>query len=73
MFVLALVLRAIEYVVSAIGFGLTLPWRGQNLEGGFRWFYHSYDFGIWISTFTLALAGAVIGAFQGDWLARFSQ
>jgi len=135
-FALALVLRAMEYVVSAIGFGLTLPWRGQTIDGGFRWFYHSYDFGIWISTFTLALpalavaclgwagrrwgalrfglacgaacglllaaqflalrpimdlprlsaavqfqvllitlaaalAGGVIGAFQGDWLARF--
>ena len=137
-FALALALRALEYVVSAIGFGLTLPWRGQTLRGGFRWFYHSYDVGIWISTFTLAvpallvawlgwagrrwgalrfglacgaafglllaaqfllarplldlprlgtavqlqvllvtlaaaLAGGVIGAFQGDWLARFSR
>jgi hypothetical protein len=137
-FALAMLLRALEYVVSAIGFSLTLPWRGQNLEGGFRWFYHSYDLGIWISTATLALpallvawlgwagrrwgalrfglacgailglllaaqfllarsplglprlgaavqlqvlcvtllaglAGGVIGAFQGDWLARFSR
>jgi hypothetical protein len=137
-FVLALLLRAMEYVVSTIGFGLTLPWRGQTLDGGFRWFYHSYDFGIWVSTFTLALpalavaglgwagrawgalrfgvfsgaacglllaaqfllarplldlprlgaavqiqvllvtlaaalAGGVIGAYQGDWLARFSR
>jgi hypothetical protein len=135
-FVLALALRALEYILSAIGFGLTLPWRGQTIRGGFHWFYNSYDIGIWISTFTLALpalavawlgwfgrrwgalwfglacgavwgllltaqflvlrplldlpplsaavqfqvllvtlaaalAGGVIGAFQGDWLARF--
>jgi hypothetical protein len=137
-FALALLLRALEYVVSTIGFSLTLPWRGHTLEGGFRWFYHSYDLGIWISTGTLALpvllvawlgqvgrgwgalrfglacgaifglllaaqfllarapldlprlgaavqmqvllvtllaalGGGVIGAFQGDWLARFSR
>ena len=137
-FALALMLRALEYVVSAIGFGLTLPWRGQTIRGGFHWSYHRYDIGIWISTFTLALpalavawlgwvgrrwgalwfglacgaacglllaaqfllarplldlprlgptvqlqvllvtlaaalAGGVIGAFQGDWLARFNR
>ena len=137
-FALALALRALEYIVSAIGFGLTLPWRGQTLDRGFHWFYDSYDVGIWISTFTLALpalavawlgwagrrwgalrfglacgaafglllaaqfllarplldlprlsvavqfqvllvtlaaalAGGLIGAFQGDWLARFSR
>jgi len=137
-FALALVLRALEYVVSAIGFGLTLPWRGQTIDGGFHWAYDGYAVGIWISTFVLALpallaawlgwvggnwgalrfglvcgaaiglllaaqfllarspldlprlssavqlqvlvvtlaaalAGGVIGAFQGDWLARFSR
>jgi hypothetical protein len=137
-FVLALALRALEYVVSAIGFGLTLPWRGQTIKGGFHWSYNRYDVGIWISTLVLALpallaawlgwvgrrwgalrfglscgvafglllaaqfllarplldlprlsiavqfqvllvtlaaalAGGVIGAFQGDWLARFSR
>jgi hypothetical protein len=137
-FVLALALRALEYVVSAIGFSLTLPWRGQTIDGGFHWSYDRYDIGIWISTFTLALpallmawlgwvgrrwgalrfglaggavcglllaaqfllarplldlprlgaavqlqvvlvtlvaalAGGVVGAFQGDWLARFSR
>ena len=137
-FVLALALRALEYVVSAIGFGLTLPWRGQTIDGGFHWSYDRYDVGIWISTFALvlpallvawlgwvgrrwgalrfglavgavcglllaaqfllarplldlprlgaavqlqvllvtlaaALAGGVIGAIQGDWLARFSR
>ena len=29
-FALALALRALEYVVGAIGFGLTLPWRGPR-------------------------------------------
>ena len=137
-FALALALRAMEYVVSAIGFGLTLPWRGQTIQGGFHWSYDRYDVGIWVSTFTLALpallvawlgwvgqrwgalrfglacgaafglllvaqfllarpllelprlsnaiqlqvllvtlaaalAGGVIGALQGDWLARFSR
>jgi hypothetical protein len=66
--VLALVLRALEYVVGAIGFGLTLPWRGQTLDGGFRWYYHRYDFGIWISTFVLA-APALVVAWIG-WVGR---
>src|SRR5215212_5801662 len=57
---LALVLRVIEYVVGAIGFGLTLPWRGQTLHGGFRWFYHRYDVGIWVSTFVLALPALLV-------------
>ncbi|HJZ49695.1 MAG TPA: hypothetical protein VKE41_21105, partial [Roseiflexaceae bacterium] len=60
-FVLALALRALEYVVGAIGFGLTLPWHGQTLHGGFRWFYHDYDLGIWISTFVLAVPALVVG------------
>ncbi|HEU5101322.1 MAG TPA: hypothetical protein VFU22_20005 [Roseiflexaceae bacterium] len=59
-FVLALALRALEYVVGAIGFGLTLPWRGETLEDGFRWFYHDYDKGIWISTWVLAAPAVVI-------------
>jgi len=67
-FALALVLRAMEYVVSAIGFGLTLPWRGQTIDGGFRWFYHSYDFGIWISTFTLALPALAVACL--GWVGR---
>jgi hypothetical protein len=59
-FGLALALRALEYVVGAIGFGLTLPWRGETLEGGFRWFYHAYDVGIWVSTFVLAAPALVV-------------
>jgi hypothetical protein len=66
--VLALALRALEYVVGAIGFGLTLPWRGETLEGGFRWFYHAYDMGIWVSTFVLA-APALAVAWLG-WVGR---
>jgi hypothetical protein len=67
-FVLALALRAMEYVVSTIGFGLTLPWRGETLEGGFRWYYHSYDFGIWVSTFTLALPALAVAGLS--WAGR---
>jgi hypothetical protein len=67
-FVLALALRALEYVVGAIGFGLTLPWRGETLDGGFRWSYHEYDQGIWISTFVLA-APALALAWLG-WVGR---
>jgi hypothetical protein len=59
-FVLALALRALEYVVGAIGFGLALPWRGQKLDGGFRWFYQRYDVGIWVSTFVLALPALLV-------------
>ena len=59
-FMLALVLRAMEYVVSAIGFGLTLPWRGQTINGGFHWSYDGYDRGIWISTFMLALPALLV-------------
>ncbi|MEO7910991.1 MAG: hypothetical protein ABIV47_15210 [Roseiflexaceae bacterium] len=62
-FALALALRALEYVVSAIGFGLTLPWRGQTIAGGFHWSYDGYDRGIWISTFMLALP-----AFVAAWI-----
>ena len=137
-FVLALALRAMEYVVSAIGFGLTLPWRGQTIDGGFRWSITATISGsgsrplrwrcrrcwwpgwagsggagarcglgwpaarpagccwrrsFWLArplldlprlsaavqlqvllvTLAAALAGGVIGAFQGDWLARFSR
>ena len=39
MFALALALRALEYIVSALGFGLTLPWRRQTIDGGFHWSY----------------------------------
>ena len=69
-FALALALRAMEYVVSAIGFGLTLPWHGQMIDGGFHWSYNSYDIGIWISTFVLALpalAVAGLGWFGRRW------
>jgi hypothetical protein len=64
-FALAVVLRAMEYVVSTIGFSLTLPWRGHTLDGGFRWFYHRYDFGIWVSTFTLALPALAVAGLGG--------
>jgi hypothetical protein len=67
-FGLALGLRGLEYVVSAIGFGLTLPWRGQTLEPGFYWFYDRYDVGIWVSTFVLA-APALVVAWLG-WVGR---
>jgi hypothetical protein len=60
-FALALALRALEYVVSAIGFGLTLPWRGQTIDSGFHWSYARYDVGIWISTFMLALPALLVG------------
>ena len=56
----ALVLRAMEYVVSAVGFGLTLPWRGQTIQGGFHWSYDGYDRGIWISTWMLALPALLV-------------
>jgi hypothetical protein len=65
---LALALRALEYVVSAIGFGLTLPWRGQMIESGLHWWYDRYDIGIWISTFTLALPALAV-AWLG-WVVR---
>jgi hypothetical protein len=69
-FALALALRALEYVVSAIGFGLTLPWRGQTIDGVFHWSYDHYDIGIWISTFALA-APALLVAWLG-WAGRSS-
>jgi hypothetical protein len=59
-FVLTLALRVLEYVVGAVGFGLTLPWRGETLDDGFRWFYHDYDKGIWVSTFVLAAPALAI-------------
>ena len=67
-FVLALVLRALEYVVSAIGFGLTLPWRGQTIKSGFHWSYAGYDRGIWISTYILALPALLVAGL--GWVGR---
>lgn len=66
-FALALALRALEYIISAIAFGLTLPWRGQTIKGGFHWSYDGYDVGIWISTFVLALLVAWLGWVGRRW------
>ena len=49
---LALLLRALEFAVSAVGFESVLPWGTQTLRRPFRPFF-DYDLGLWVTTAVL--------------------
>jgi hypothetical protein len=50
----ALVLRAVEFPLAAVGFHLSLPWGDQTLRRPFRPFL-SWDLGLWVTTAVLIL------------------
>jgi hypothetical protein len=62
---LTLLLRALEFAVSGIGFSLVLPWGNQNFSEPFRMFF-DYDFGLWIATAVLVLP-ALLSAALARW------
>ncbi len=58
---IALLLRLLEYLVSALGFALVLPWGSQTMDEPFRILF-DYDLGLWIMTVVLVLPVGVIAA-----------
>ena len=61
---MVLLVRALEFPISALGFGLALPWGGQILRRPFRPFF-SWDLGLWMTTLVLVLPALVTA-----WLGR---
>ena len=62
---LTLLLRALEFVVSKLGFALVLPWGNQTFHEPFVMFF-DYDMGLWIATGVLVLP-ALLTAALGRW------
>ncbi|MDP9310035.1 MAG: hypothetical protein M3R24_03890 [Chloroflexota bacterium] len=58
---LVLVLRALEFVVSAVGFALVLPWGVQTLRRPFVPLF-DWDLGLWVTTLVLVLPTTVLVA-----------
>jgi hypothetical protein len=58
---LTLILRALEFAVSGIGFSLVLPWGNQDFSEPFRMFF-DYDLGLWIATGVLTLPALLTAA-----------
>jgi hypothetical protein len=60
--VLILIIRGLEYVVSAVGFSLVLPWGDQVLIEPFQFFNIDYDIGMWVTVFVLIPPALIVAA-----------